>query len=1017
MPKALPRRAEALTLEAINAFIHEYYVPDDLVMNRVAPRVTPVRVRLLEEIPMSPAKFLLPILAIVLSLACSGTHRFPQTEPAQTPAARATQAPQDRPQPIPLDPAVRYGTLDNGLAFYVRANQKPENRAQLRLVLNAGSIVEDDDQRGLAHFVEHMAFNGTENFEKQELIDYLESVGMRFGPDINAYTSFDETVYMLEIPTDDEEIVTTAFQILEDWAHQISFVDEEIDKERGVVIEEWRLGRGAWGRIRDKQFPVIFHGSRYAERLVIGDKETLETAPYDTLRRFYRDWYRPDLMAVIAVGDFDAQDTEARIRKHFSRIEGPDDERARVDYPIPDHDETLFSVVTDPEATSIDVEVGYKRPPVKIETDVDMRESLVDNLYHGMMISRLRELSRKANPPFQFAFAASGWLGRTKSMYRLYAEVSDGGVERGLETLLTEAKRVEQYGFTETELERAKTDLLRQIERQYEERDKQESRNLAGQYVQHFLEGDPAPSIEYIRDLFNEIVPGVTLEEIKARADQWISETNRVILVSGPEKEEAGVPDESQLLAVFAGVERLAVTPWVDQVRDEPLVASIPVGGKVVEESTIDELGLTRWKLQNGVSVLLKPTDYKNDEIVIQGYSPGGTSLSSDDDFMSARMSSSVVQEMGAGNFSNIELDKALTGKVANVQSFIGELSEGVSGSASPKDLETMFQLLYLRFTGARRDDEAFQAYMTRTEGWLENQQASPEFQFSIKFFETLSMDHPRRKWLTVERLKQLELEKALAFYRDRFADASDFLFTLVGNFEVESIRPLVETWIGGLPAAGREESWRDVGVHSPEGVVTFVIEKGIAPKSSARITFHGPAEWSPRNAHILSSTAEVLRIRLREVLREDMGGVYGVGVNGRISRFPKQRYSFTVSFSCDPERVEELTAAVFAEIEALKEDGPGDDYIAKVREIQTRKRETDLERNGFWARQLAYQERNDLELTDILRYDELIEAVTRESVHEAVRHYLDTDRYVQGVLVPENQATANDAASAGGGG
>ena len=327
-----------------------------------------------------------------------------------------------------------------------------------------------------------------------------------------------------------------------------------------------------------------------------------------------------------------------------------------------------------------------------------------------------------------------------------------------------------------------------------------------------------------------------------------------------------------------------------------------------------------------------------------------------------------------------------------------------------------MFQLLYLRFTGARRDDEAFQAYMTRTEGWLENQKASPEFQFSSKFFETLSMDHPRRRWLTVESLKQLELQTALAFYRDRFADASDFLFTLVGNFEVESIRPLVETWIGGLPAAGREESWRDVGVQSPEGVVTFEVENGIAPKSSARITFHGPAEWSPRNAHILSSTADVLRIRLREVLREDMGGVYGVGVDGGIRRFPKQRYNFTVSFSCDPERVEELTAAVFAEIETLREDGPGEVYIAKVQEIQTRKRETDLERNGFWANQLEYQERNDLELTDILRYDELIEAVTRESVHDAVRRYLDTGRYVQGVLLPENKATAKSAVAGSGG-
>lgn len=947
---------------------------------------------------MRPVKFLPPVVALMLALACSGAKRSAQAElQPSAPAARAAQS-------IPLDPAVRYGTLDNGLKFYVRANGKPENRAQLRLVLNAGSIVEDDDQRGLAHFIEHMAFNGTKNFKKQELIDYLESIGMRFGPDINAYTSFDETVYMLEIPTDDAKIVSTAFQILEDWAHNVSFDDEEIDKERGVVIEEWRLGRGAWGRIRDKQFPVTFHGSRYAERLIIGDKETLESAPHDTLRRFYRDWYRPDLMAVIAVGDFDAQETEEVIRRHFSGIEGPEKKRPRIDYPIPDHEETLFSVVTDPEATSIDIEVGYKRPPVAVETAEDMRASLVDDLYHGMMISRLSELSQKADPPFQYGFAASGWLGRTKSMYRLYAEVRNGGVDRGLRTLLTEARRVEQYGFSGSELERAKADLLRRIERQYEERDKQESRRFAGRYVDHFLEGEPAPSIEYLRDLYNQMVPGVTLAEINARADQWISANNRVVLVSGPEKEEAGIPGEPQLLAVFDSVAQLAVTPWVDQVRDEPLVGSIPHAGKVVEETKIDELGTTRWKLENGVTVLLKPTDYKNDEIVIRGFSPGGTSLASDDDYLSASMSSSVVGEMGAGNFSSIELDKALTGKVANVSSFIDELSEGIDGSASPQDLETMFHLLYLRMTAPRRDDEAFQGYMSRIAGWLENQADSPDFQFFSKFSEEMYLDHPRRQRLTVARLSRLELDVALAFYRERFADASDFVFTIVGNFEVDTIRPLIETWLGGLPASDRRENWRDVGVESPEGVVNFRVEKGIEAKSSVRIVFHGPAEWSPRNAHVLSSTAAVLGIRLREVLREDMGGVYGVRVNGGLGRDPRQSYNFTISFSCDPQRVDELSAAVFGEIQTLKDEGPGEDYIAKVREIQTRKRETDLESNGFWAGQLAYHERYGLALTDILHYDELIESVTRESVHDAVRLYLDTERYVQGVLVPASE-------------
>jgi zinc protease len=435
------------------------------------------------------------------------------------------------------------------------------------------------------------------------------------------------------------------------------------------------------------------------------------------------------------------------------------------------------------------------------------------------------------------------------------------------------------------------------------------------------------------------------------------------------------------------------------------LVASDPQPGKVVEESTSDELGLTRWKLDNGITLLLKSTDFKNDEIIVRGWRPGGHSLALDEQYISASMADGVISAMGAGNFSRIELGKALAGKVASVQSSISERSEGIRASASPKDLETMFQLLYLKFTGARRDDEAFQAWLTKTEGWLENQEASPRYVFGRTFSETINQKHPRRLHLSAERLKQFDLDDALAFYRERFADASGFVFTIVGNFELETIRPLVEKWLGGLPAIDRENQWLDVGVEAPDGVVEFDVHKGIEQKSSVRIVFHGPAEWSPLNQHLLGSTAEVMRIRLREVLREDMGGVYGVSVYGGISRYPKQEYSFTVSFGCDPERATELAQAVFDEIETLKKDGPGNDYIDKVRESQTRSRETNLERNGFWASTLLWHERNELDLLEILRYDELVAAVTGDSILEAARRYLDDERYVHGVLYPEEAA------------
>jgi zinc protease len=957
---------------------------------------------------MTPRRLVSVLLALTLASACSSIRPALDSEPPPAPATADAPGPEagasggfDAASPIPLDPAVVEGSLDNGLTYYIRENGKPARRAELRLVVDAGSVLEDDDQRGLAHFVEHMAFNGTAGFEKQALIEYLERIGMRFGPDINAYTSFDETVYMLEVPTDDGEVVDTALRILRDWAGEISFEGKDIDDERGVVVEEWRLGRGSSGRIRDAQFPLIFKGSRYAERLPIGSREVLENAPHDVIRRFYADWYRPDLMAVVAVGDFDAADIERRIRDLFATLAAPDETRQRPEFPVPDHDETLVSVVTDEEATAVRLSVMYKRPPVSFETVGQLRQRLVEQLYNVMMNARLSELRQQADPPFQFGSAGSGMLARTKSMYQLSAVVRDGGVERGLRALLKEARRVERHGFTVTELERARVELARVVQRQYEERDRQESRTLASQYVQYFLGQSPAPSIEYLRDLLDEVLPTVMLAEINALADEWITEDNRVVLVSGPDKQESGIPAEERLLALFDEVDAIEVSPWIDKVRDEPLVGSPPEPGAVVREETIPELDVTRWELANGATVLVKPTDFKNDEILLFGESDGGHSLVPDEEFLSASEASSIVMLMGAGSFSRIELEKALAGKLAGVSTFIGELSEGVSGSASPRDLETMLRLLYLRFTAPHRDEEAFASYLSRTRGWLENREASPGYWFGLEFSKRYTLDHPRRRPMTVDMLDQVDLDRALAVYSERFADASDFTFALVGKFDPADVRPLVELWLGGLPAKNREESWRDVGVENPEQAVEFTVRRGIEPKSSVRLTFHGEAAWDPLASHLISSMADVLRIRLREVLREDMGGVYGVGVSASLSRRPRERYAVTISFGCDPGRVDELVDAVRGEIRRLRDDGPSSDHVARVREIQRRDREVQLERNGFWARTLLYYARNGLDPRDILEYEQKVEAVTAESVRDAARRYLDGSRYLLGVLYP----------------
>lgn len=949
------------------------------------------------------------------------TEQQPEAENTQTEIDRIDAA-LDVERPVPLDPQVRHGVLDNGLTYYVRENGRPENRAELRLVVNAGSLQETEEQRGLAHFVEHMAFNGTENFEKQELVDYLEGIGMRFGPDLNAYTSFDETVYMLQIPTDDPEILEKGLDILDDWAHRISFEDEEIDKERGVVIEEWRSRQGAGSRILDKQLPVTFHESRYAERLPIGLVEVLENAPYEQFRRFYRDWYRPELMAVIAVGDIDPDAMEAEIKERFGRIAPNPDAPAREDAEIPGHEETLVSIATDPEATSSRVNVMWKRPPYEsVPRIANLREDVVDELYHGMMNSRLRELAQQADPPYQFGFAFDSGLGRTRSSYQLSASVRNGGVVRGLETILLEAKRVRDHGFAAAELERGKTNFLRGVERAYEERDKQESRSLAGRYVGHYLQGNPAPGIEFLTEYYNRVVPEITLDEVNRRAEQWMQgeegmpiDANRVILVSGPDSEEADLPSEERLLAVFDEIDDVATTPWVDRTSDDPLVAIPPRPGRITAEETIPHVDATRWTLSNGIEVYLKPTDLKNDQVLMAATSPGGHSLASDDEFFDAAQASNIVSQMGLGTFGPIELRKKLTGKAAGASPFIGELGEGLNGSASPKDLEAMFQLTYLSVTAPRLDLELFESLKSRLSGFLENQKASPSYWYGKKQREVMFGDHPRRQGFEVEDVERLDAQAALDFYRERFADTSDFTFYFVGNFTLEQMRPLVETWIASLPTTDRDEDWRDVGAEIQGTSRSFVVEKGLEPKAQVQLTFFGDAEWSVEDSNLASATGQALRIRLREVLREDLGGVYGVSAGASISRIPKERYSASISFGTDPARLDELLDATWAEIERLKTDGPDQETVDKVKESWRRGRETQLEQNGFWLNVLRNYVDDGIDWAEFDRFEERLDLVTPDAIREMAQLVFDQSRVIEGRLVPESDAAHDEADAAG---
>ena len=958
-----------------------------------------------------PRRLLALALLLAATLACSGAPA-PTARPstAPDPEAAGVHAPQALDAVLPVGPGVAVGRLDNGLTYYVRRNPSPENRAELWLVVDAGSVLEDADQRGLAHFVEHMAFNGTQRFERQELVSYLESLGMRFGPDINASTSFDETLYMLMVPTDRPGTLERGLDILEDWAGGIAFDPQEVDKERGVLIEEWRLGRSAEGRLIEAQVPVLFAGSIYAERLPIGSREVLESAPVSTLTRFYRDWYRPDLMAVIAVGDFDAAAVEAGIRERFSDLAGPAEPRERPELALPEHEETLFATFTDPELTGTSVAVYTKLPRWPQGTVGDYRRSLVELLYHRMINDRLYEVGHRPDPPFLYAYSDSSAFVRASEVDQQEAGVEEGRVLEGLEALLTEIERVRRFGFTESELERNRLALLRAYERTYLERGSRTSGSFAAEYSRAFLEDEPIPGIRIELELARRFVPEIGLEEVNALAGARTGEANRVILVSSPESAAGTLPSEVELLAVFERVrahEELAA--YEDTAPEGGLMADPPEPGEIVERSRIPELGVTEWRLSNGVRVVLKPTDFRRDEVMLEGWSPGGHSLVGDEEHLSASWAAEIVSLGGLGELDEIALAKLLAGQVVEVGPFIDELEEGVAAGGSAEDLETLFQLVHLALTEPRLDLDAVRSFRERLRPALQNRLASPEQTFLEEMFRALTLDHPRRRPLTPERLEAIDPGLALEVYRERFADLGDATFVLVGSFEPSAVEGLVRTYLASLPGppgGGREESWRDVGLERPAAPVEFTVERGIEPKAAVWLVLHGEAPETGRSfredLHDLASLAEALQMRLREVLREDLGAVYGVAVGTDLAWRPRERYSVSIQFGCAPEQARELVDRVREVVQAFRDQGPPADVAARVREIQSRKRETDLRENRFWLSALGGYYRRGEDPRAILDHSELVAGVTPERLQESARAYLEWDRRVVGVLLPE---------------
>ncbi|MCF0053300.1 insulinase family protein [Dyadobacter sp. LJ53] len=908
-------------------------------------------------------------------------------------------------QKVPLDPGVRMGKLKNGITYYIRKNAEPKNRAELRLAVKAGSVLETDAQQGLAHFMEHMNFNGTTNFPKNELVNFLQKTGVRFGADLNAYTGFDETVYMLPIPTDSAGLLDKGIQVLEDWAHGALLDPSEIEKERGVVLEESRMGRGAQQRMRDKFLKVILNNSRYAERLPIGKDSILKSFKPETIKSFYQDWYRPDLMSVIAVGDFDVEKVEATIKQKFSSIPAPANAKKRTKYAIPLDGSTQVAIVTDPEYPQNLIQLIYKQPNQKVKSLKDVRDNFAQGLYNSMMAQRMQELTQKANPPFLYGDSEYGdFLGDLDSYTSIALAKDAASMKTALTALLEENARVQKFGFTQPELDRAKKDFYTSIEQYYKERDKTKSANHVQEYLDHFLHDKPYMSAEAYFEFMKKHLDGVSLTEINGLAKKYITDKNKAVVVMGPEKSKDDLPKEAEIrkLLVEAGKD---VTAYVDDVVDSPLLPQEPKPGKVTEEKNLEKLGVTELTLSNGVKVLLKPTDFKNDEILIKATGKGGYSLFPDER-ETGIFSSYLIQSGGVGPYNQTQLQKFLAGKTASAGPYVSELTEGVGGSTSPKDLETTLQLIYAYFTTPRKDADVVTGILANQKAYLENMQKTltPEKVYSDSLNAVLTSYNPKRSPLKPESIDKVNLDRAVEMYKDRFADASDFVFTFVGAFKPEEIKPLLEKYIGGLPSTDRDDTFKHPNIFPPKGTIDKTIYKGLEPKSRVSLISSGEYEYNPENNIQIEALQEVLQIKLIEALREEESGVYGVSVSEATEKFPSGHYRFSIGFGCAPENVDKLVKRAREEVNKVKQNGADPKDIEKFVAETQRKTETALKTNNFW---LDYLDDNTFlgdDLNEIFLQDKLLKSITVASTKAAAEKYFSDDNFIKVVLMPEKK-------------
>jgi zinc protease len=933
---------------------------------------------------------------VSLGLLLAGcTHR----EPGPVPATDPLDA------PLPSDPGVRSGRFDNGLTWYVEPNSRPQARAFLRLVVDAGSVLEDDDQRGLAHVVEHMAFNGTTHFPGNTVVEVLEAGGSRFGPHLNAHTGFDETVYELMVPTDDPAALDQAFLVLEDWASGIVFDRDEIERERGVVLEEWRTRLGAAGRVFEETVPLLFHGSPYADRVPIGTKESLETFAPEAVERFYRDWYTPDRMAVIAVGDFDPRTVEQLVAAHFADLPEPADPRARIRPSIPAHAETLTAIIADPELPSATVEILAKHDDVEIGTARAYRKALVEQLGFAIVNERLADLARRADPPFLAASAGEQRLTPTEGGSVLSAAVEEDGIERGYRTLLQEVRRARDHGFLPDEIERARVRMLDRFDRALLERDTTDSSLHASEIVRAFTTGESMPGIDAEVAMVRQFAPEIDAAALQAWARAWMPDVSRVVTVTMPDKPGIDVPTAEGLAAIAAEVAATAVAAPTAAGAVGPLVADTPAPGSVVAVHTElrDGLGTTGWTLSNGAEVWFKPTDFRADEIRLFAFSPGGTSLVDEEAYVPTATMIDVAHWSGLGPHDAGALERWLAGRSASLGLQLTETRELVSGTSSVGDLETLLQLVHASFADPRLTEDGFRSAQDHLLAAVANRDADPFTAFQDAWDDLVWPDDLRAGPWTTERLTQMDLAATRAAYARHFGNAGDFTFVFAGALPSD-FESLVTTWIGSLPGTrDAGDRWVDRGVRPARGALETTVRRGVDAQAAVRIEWHGPFDddtWDTRSR--LYALEDTLEEQLRDELRENRGGVYGVHVDASEMWEPTRWYRVRVSFTCDPARVDELVDATQDVVAELRDEGPPAVVVRDLKEQNRRERQVDLRENGFWVSAVAGALQRGEDPRGILGWDARNDALDPTVVRDAARAWLDADDTVVVVLLPE---------------